>query len=136
MSDLLDGAETGMFGFRLWSHTDKRHMLTLTTGPLDALDGVTGQVARLKRLSPENETLAAQSDVPRRERLLHLKRAGDFRFLAVSWSERAPIRLRVESVRMILEHDAFSWAEFMQDQKPKRVVYLMELVQTERPSPV
>lgn len=136
MSDLLDGAETGMFGFRLWSHTDKRHMLTLTTGPLDALDGVTGQVARLKRLSAENRTQAMQSDVPRRERLLHLKRAGDFRFLAVSWSERAPIRLRVESVRMILEHDAFSWAEFMQGKKPKRVVYLMELVQTERPSPV
>jgi len=125
-----DMATPGYFLFRPWSHTDKRHILKIVSGPqdkekhLNQLGRMSSVYAEAQRclLEPMTSLDFAQvcsSDTARTKRILKLGEDGitqaDLQFLCVSWTPKSPQHLKVESRPMIMRRDAYQFSLCEQD---------------------
>ncbi len=123
------------YAFRPWSHTDRRHMLMVISDRSDSVEALgvaPTQILRLFDLTDAMAEEAQRADEPVRARLLNDPDKGwkDYAYLAVSWSPRAPSKLRIESREFLLRYDAHDWAEFRRDQNAEkgRVFFVAQLM--------
>jgi len=98
---------------RTWSHTDRRQMLSLEETLIEGVSHgiLTPAGAALSKDEEENED-AIRARCLKNDPL----KSEDMRYAAVSWSPRAPKRLRVESCHMALVRHCDNWAEFVAGQ--------------------
>lgn len=140
-----DLAQPAYFAYRPYSHTDRRQVLTLSSGPFatrQALDVALNEDKSLHgcRLTPLGATNLVDIRLRDEEiyRALRKKQkknntkkitAEDLPFIAASWTPRASTRLKLESRRMALFYRATEWAELEQEahEGKKRSLFVIEL---------
>lgn len=131
----------GLIRYEEYSHTDLRQMLTITAGPfrtsgelLRAPDttskGVT-KIGRLMLASAMNLEAVVHTEHPLWD---HIRAGGNslpFNKLAVSWSKRAPSRLKVHSRPMMMALHALDLAEFEGElpENKSRTMYVLETLE-------
>ena len=107
---------------RAWSHTDRRHMLTLISQAPDTPEGratLDATVADAKDGSFAARIATIPEDWDAGPR-------GELRFLSTSWSARAPRRLKIESILFGSLSQARNWAECGVEEVPGRLVFTLE----------
>lgn len=126
-----------------WSHTDRRQMLTLLDGifldPQQVLPGVdrAWMGAKLTPLALCASHPFAQEDAAVRAAMdiaLTPQAMNHQPHATVSWSSRAPRRLRVHSIRFALGWHAADWTDFCADlpENKGRAFFVLTLLQPEQ----
>lgn len=129
MIDLNNISKPVLAACQAWSYTDRRQMLTLLAAEPDNVAGrievekvilQNSPSAFIARLAP---VPVVWDQAPRRE----------LRHLTISWSPRAPIRLKLESILFRSLREAQNWAECGVEEKPGRRILTLSALTEQMP---
>jgi hypothetical protein len=135
----------GHFLFRPWSHTDRRHVVTLVDGPFEAPESLEAARDACSEMKPQrcflepidalDQAAVILGDKKREKHILKVGGDGlteaDLKFLAASWSPRSPNRLSIESRLTPLRWNAYKFAKtesIIRTDEPDRKFFVMELL--------
>lgn len=134
---------SGFIVFKPWSHTDRRHMLFLESGPYPTRDEAASAqralpyptyLARLELIQDLFLEAVLERDKARRRAILDepQKVPKTLPFLGATWSPRAPQRLKIETRQQMLCQNVYDVLLSLEPQKDEsRQLLVLELLDRE-----